>query len=72
MRVDERGPVTRAAMIGGALERRVRNHGVSPVDFLEMKVRKRRDQPGNISPGGLHLNRNGDRVFVVLNREQHR
>ncbi len=45
---------------------------VGSIAFLYHEVRKARHQPRDASPGGLHFNRNGDGVPVVLDEEDDR
>ncbi len=72
MGVDERRTVARAAIVGGAPEGGVGDDGIGAVDFFEMEVGEAGDQARNVAAGGLHFDRNGNRVLVVLHAENYR
>ena len=68
----ERRPVTFPTILRRPLHRGVARHRIGAIDFFEMKIRKSSDQPRNASSGGLHLDRHGNRVAVILDAEDHR
>ena len=72
MRVDQRRPAPLAAVGRGARQRRVASDRVAAVDLLEVEVRVARDEPGDVRARRLHLDRDRDRVAVVLDQVQDR
>ncbi len=72
MRVDQRRPAPLAAMGRGARQRRVAPDRVAAVDLLEVEVRVARDEPRDVRARRLHLDRDRDRVAVVLDQVQDR
>ena len=71
MGVDERGTIAGAAVVGGAPESGVGDDGIGAVNFFEMEIGEAGDQARDVAAGGLHFDRNRDRVLVVLHAEDH-
>ncbi len=72
MRVHKCRTMSLAAILRRARERRIACDRVRAIDFFKMKMRKAGNQPRNAAARGLHLDRDGDRVSVVLHAENHR
>ena len=69
--VNERWAVAVAAVLGGSLEGRVAGDGIGAVDFFEVKLGKFATSLRDASAGGLHFDRNGDRVAIVFDEEKY-
>src|ERR1035438_6070071 len=69
--MDEGGAVAGAAMLGCAPESGIGDDGIGAVNFFEMEVGESGDQARDVAAGGLHFNRDRDRVLVILNAEDH-
>src|ERR1035438_2304255 len=72
VRMDERRTIAGAAMLGGAPESGIGDDRIGAVYFFEMEVGESGDQARDVAAGGLHFNRDGDGVLVILDAEDHR
>src|SRR5580692_4696010 len=72
MRMNEARTLPGPAIRNRAGESRIRCNWIGAIDFFKMEIWKARNQPRNVSSRSLHLDRNRDRVSVVLHHEQHR
>ncbi len=70
MGVDEGRPLARAAPLDGAATRGVRGERVAAVALLEVEVWEGLHESRDAAARGLHLDRDRDRVAVVLHEEE--
>ena len=71
-RVDERRALARADVGGRLAHRAEAGEEVGAVDRVDVQAGKRANQARDVAAGGLHFDRHGDRVAVVLDEEEHR
>ena len=70
MRVNQGRPGARAAMVHRAFQRGVTFERVRAVAFLDMQVRKIRDELRDAAAGGLRFDGNGNRVAIVFDEKE--
>ena len=66
------GPSFARQYAAGALECAKACNRIGSVDFFEMKIGEARHQSRNVSAGGLHFDRHGNRVLVVFDKKNNR
>ena len=72
VRMDERRPRALAAVFGRPHEHFIGGDRVTAVHFLDEQIGEIADELRHRAARRLHLDRHRDRVFVVLDEEQHR
>src|SRR5215470_14094440 len=72
VRVHQGGSSTLTAVVNRAFERIVAYQGVAAVHLLDKQIRESGHQLGDASPGRLHVDRNRNRVTVVLDQAEKR
>jgi len=72
VRVDQRGPLPGTAVVHRPLHRLEGGDGITAVHFLDVQAREAGHELGNRTAGRVHLHRDGDRVAIVLDQEDHR
>ena len=66
LRVHERRPLAGAGVGNRLRHGAIARQKVGPVDALDEEARERRDEPGDVAAGRLHLDGHRDRVAVVF------
>src|SRR5712671_750340 len=68
LRVDERRTLTLSRVIDGSLHGVVARQQVAAIHFLDEEVGERAHELGDATTGGVDLDRNRDRVPVILDQ----
>ena len=70
--VDESRAMTGTAIVDCLLQCGVADDRVGAINFVKMEIREASHEARDVASGGLHLNRDGNRVLVIFHAEQDR